>query len=72
LEKFLKIPVLTVISTLVCVVISGCDRVAKTPRNSVVNGSPEWELKKDRVYDGDTDRAINRATREEIKVRMAG
>jgi endonuclease YncB( thermonuclease family) len=48
----------------------------------VVNGVPEqnqhslmpqgsWQVKKGSVYDGDTFRAINQTTQEEIKVRLA-
>ena len=66
LEKFLKIPVVSIV---IGVTLSGCNSLANSP--SKVKRSPSWELKKGSVYDGDTFRAINPTTREEIKIRMA-
>jgi micrococcal nuclease len=55
--------------------VSSCEVVPPSSDNGAVYARNvkrgEWLVKKNSVYDGDTFRAINQTTKEEIKVRLA-
>lgn len=70
LEKFLKIPVVSIV---ICITVSGCNSFANSPSNpeikEVTKGSSYYQLKPKSVYDGDTFRVFKNG--EEFKIRMA-
>jgi endonuclease YncB( thermonuclease family) len=65
-----------ILSLLFLIAVAGCQIVDSESGRAdavYVNGlkRTEWQVKKGSVYDGDTFRAIDQTTKEEIKVRLA-